>query len=104
MIPAVKKRTEELAGLCNRYHVLRLSLFGSAATGGFDPDGSDLDFVVEFAKLPPRERADAYFGLLRDLEALFGREIDLLESGPASRNPYMRRSIEETQLTVYEAA
>lgn len=44
----VAERAAELTRLCQRYGVRRLDLFGSAATGRFRADDSDLDFVVEF--------------------------------------------------------
>lgn len=100
----VIERQSELEALCVRYGVRRLALFGSAATGSFDLERSDLDFVVEFEAMPPKEHADAYFGLLQDLEQLFGgRRIDLIEYGPI-RNPYFRRELDQTQVILYEAA
>ena len=48
MITDVADRTDDLKRLCSRYHVQRLDLFGSAATGEHHPEDSDLDFVVEF--------------------------------------------------------
>ena len=48
MIDAIQLRREELWALCRRFHVRRLDLFGSAARGDFDPERSDLDFLVEF--------------------------------------------------------
>ena len=39
---------QELADLCREYDVVSLELFGSAADGTFDPQRSDLDFLVEF--------------------------------------------------------
>ena len=56
MNAAVVERAVELDQLCRRYGVLRLDLFGSAATGRYRPEESDLDFLVEFQPLP----ADAY--------------------------------------------
>jgi predicted nucleotidyltransferase len=100
--PAESKR-RELKALCERHRVERLALFGSALRDDFDPEGSDLDFSVEFSPLSPKEHAAAYFGLLEDLEALFGRRVDLVEIR-AVRNPYLRRSIVEEQKTVYAAA
>jgi predicted nucleotidyltransferase len=84
---------------------MRLAVFGSAAGAGddFDAKQSDVDLLVEFEPLTPVERADAYFGLLESLEQLLGVPIDLLEAGPI-RNPYLKRSIEETRVVVYEAA
>ena len=79
--------------------MLRLALFGSAAREDFQ-ETSDLDFVVEFPPMSPDEHAAAYFGLLRDLGKLFGRKIDLVEVITV-RNPYIRRSIQESQVPLY---
>ena len=103
MIAAVHERQEALEVLCRKHRVKRLVLFGSALRGDFVPERSDLDFLVEFAPMNPGERADAYFGLLFDLEELFGRPIDLVETG-AIRNPYVRRTINRYQEIVYAAA
>lgn len=55
------------------------------------------------AYLPPSRHADAYFGLLADLETLFERSVDLVETAML-RNPYRRREIEATQVLVHAAA
>jgi predicted nucleotidyltransferase len=81
-----------LTALCRRFGVRRLDLFGSAATGRFDPARSDLDFLVEFEDMPPGGYASAYFGLLEQLEALFQRRVDLLTL-PSLKNPYLRKQI-----------
>lgn len=69
-----------------RFRVLTLGLFGSATRDDFDDQNSDLDFVVEFTKLSSDEHARSYFGLLKELERLFGRKVDLVEVS-AVRNP-----------------
>jgi uncharacterized protein len=86
----------ELESLC------RLTLFGSAASGEFDPSRSDVDLLVRFRAMSPAEHADAYFGLLEALEELLGRSIDLLEEG-AVRNPYLQRSIDQSRRILYAA-
>ena len=53
--------------------------------------------------MSPREHAGAYFGLSEDLEALLGRRVDLVERR-AIRNPYVKRSMEETREIIYDAA
>ena len=78
MIPAVVDRTDDLKRLCLRYNVMRLDLFGSAATGEHHPEDSDLDFVVEFQPAAFSAYADAYFGLLEALEQLFDKPVDLI--------------------------
>lgn len=102
MIPAVAERTDELHQLCVRYRVLRLGLFGSAATASNFADASDLDFIVEFQPIPVAEYADAYFGLLESLQQLFGRPVDLVVES-AIENPYFQESVEETRTPLYAA-
>ena len=92
MHPIVKDKLEALKALCLKHRVERLDVFGSAARDDFDPESSDLDFLVEFESMSPVDYADSFFGLLEDLERLFGRRIDLLESEPIE-NPYLRQSI-----------
>jgi len=90
-----------LDGLCRRFHVRRLDLFGSAATGdGFDPAQSDLDVLVAFDPLSPADYADAYFGLHEALEALSGRPVDLVTEA-ALQNPYFRRRIESERRPLF---
>jgi predicted nucleotidyltransferase len=103
LVEMIESRKAELGPVCERRRVRRLALFGSALRDDFDPGASDLDFAVEFAPMSPEEHADAYFGLLEDLEDLFARRVDLVEIG-AVRNPYLRREIESEQETLYGAA
>ena len=91
-----------LRALCRRFGVRRLDLFGSAATGRFDPARSDLDFLVEFEKPPTGGFASPYFGLLEALESLFQRRIDLLTER-SLENPYRRRRILAEKRTLYRA-
>ncbi len=102
MSPVIQSKLPELAKVCNGRHVRRLALFGSAAGEHFDPVGSDLDFVVEFESLSPAEHAANYFGLLEDLEGLFGVSVDLVELAPI-RNPYFLKVVQETQVPLYAA-
>jgi predicted nucleotidyltransferase len=102
VIPAVEERKAQLRELCRRYGVAQLAVFGSAASGTFDPETSDLDFLISFTPMPPVEHAAAYFGMLEALETLFGREIDLIEE-EALTNPYVRRSIEASRVLLYAA-
>jgi predicted nucleotidyltransferase len=102
VLALIEQHRDDIAALCNRYRVARLAAFGSAATGTFDPVSSDLDFVVTFLPLPPIEHADAYFGLLTELERLFGRKVDLIEED-AIHNPHFRRSLEASRVPLYAA-
>ncbi|MBI5445623.1 MAG: nucleotidyltransferase family protein [Deltaproteobacteria bacterium] len=55
------------------FGVRRLALFGSAARGEASPE-SDIDVLVAFE----RKTFRAYVGLLRHLEGLLGRRVDLV--------------------------
>ena len=94
--------TDNLAAvraLCAKYHVKRLSVFGSAVKGTFDPARSDLDFVVEFEGDVARD----YLDLLVALEDVFGRQVDLVERR-AVRNPYFLQVLDLTEQPLYDAA
>jgi len=99
----VQDELDAIKELCARHRVERLDIFGSGARGDFDPAASDLDFLVEFEPMSSTEQADAFFGLLADLERLFQRHVDLLEPGPIE-NPYLWESIVRSRKVLYEAA
>lgn len=102
MIPIVAERRAELELLCQRYSVSRLELFGSGATGEYWQADSDLDFLVEFKELPVVAYGAAYFGLLKSMEQMFGRSVDLVDNSTV-KNPYLRESIDEAKVLVYAA-
>jgi predicted nucleotidyltransferase len=94
--------SDKIEQICECHGVARLELFGSAANESFDPKKSDLDFLVEFRALDAGQRANAYFGLLEDLEALLNRHVDLVMTR-AIRNPYFLKSIARTRTVLYAA-
>ena len=100
MHPIIEQRLPEVRILCQRHHVNRLELFGSAATPAFDPSKSDLDFLVEFSPEADAPWMGDYFELKKDLEALFGGPVDLVMPG-AIRNPYFRHGMAATRTVVY---
>ncbi len=100
MHPDLTLHDTDLQALCRRFGVRRLELFGSAARGEVEP--RDLDFLVEFGPLPAGERASAYFGLLAELEELFGRPVDLVMA-TAVRNRRFLSAIEGERTPLYAA-
>ena len=102
MLASINEHRPALERLCRQHHVARLELFGSAASGPFDPATSDLDFLVEFAPLAPSQKADAYFGLLHGLEDLFRRPVDLV-SAQAVRNRWFEQTIRPQRTLLYAA-
>ncbi len=91
---------EKLAELCRKWKVREFSLFGSILRDDFGPD-SDVDVLVVF-------HADAHWSawdlmdMKEEIEALFGRSVDLVEK-EALRNPWRKRRILSTYEVVYAA-
>jgi len=101
--PLIAERLPDVRALCEKYHVKRLMLFGSAVKGTFNPEKSDVDFVVEFLPNPPGRGFDhPYFGLTQELSDLFGRNVDLVQRH-AIKNPYFLQVLDLTQRLVYES-
>lgn len=91
-----------LIALCKKYQVRQMALFGSIVRDDFDPNQSDLDFIVEFQAMSPAEHAQHYFDLRDSLQGLFNRTIDLVEL-TTLRNPYRLTQIQSEQIKLYEA-
>jgi predicted nucleotidyltransferase len=78
----MNKSNKALVGLCHRYHIRRLALFGSAIHGT-QRKGSDLDVLVEFE--PGHVPGLEFFTIEEELSQLFGRKVDLNTPGFLSR-------------------
>jgi predicted nucleotidyltransferase len=91
---------QRLAGLCRRWQIAELALFGSVLRGDFGP-ASDIDVLVTFAP----EATHSLFDLLAlqdELQEFFGRPVDLVEKR-ALRNPFRRHEILRTAQVLYAA-
>lgn len=89
--------------LCRRYGIELLEVIGSFARGDAQP-GSDVDILVTFK---PGVRVGLEFVRLKEeLEALFGREVDLLTraSVESSPNKYFRHFALRRTEPLYESA
>jgi predicted nucleotidyltransferase len=100
MTQLIEQHRDELAALCRRAGARRLDAFGSAVRDDFDPTTSDLDFLVEFDDVPPASYAEAYFTLKVGLEALFGRQVDLVTDSSLA-NPFFRERVVAERRNVY---
>ena len=90
----------EIGKLCRSLDVRRLDLVGSAARADFRSESSDIDVLIEFQG--DQALFDRYFDLKHGLERVFGRKVDVIQHG-AIRNPYLRESIEQDRIVIYEA-
>ena len=94
-IEAYRKGIDEF---CHRWKVTELSLFGSVIRDDFQIN-SDVDVLVEFPEDIPYSLFDLVT-MQEELQALFRREVDLVEKG-ALRNPFRRRAILNNRKIIY---
>ena len=52
MIDLISSNLQSISTLCQMYGVAKLEVFGSAASGRFDPERSDIDLIISFADRP----------------------------------------------------
>lgn len=91
-----------LVELCARYAVERLWVFGSAVGEEFNPEESDLDFLVEFGEPKGMGRLEQYMDLIAGVRRLFSREVHVCD-WRAAKNPYFRRNAEAQRRELYAA-
>lgn len=92
---------EAITALCRQFGVSKLSVFGSATTDRFDPERSDVDFLVDF--LPETQASfKTLFELKLALQELLGRDVDLVMP-KALRNPFFAESVEKSRQDLYAA-
>jgi predicted nucleotidyltransferase len=101
MQPFITAKQAEIVELCRTHHVRRFSVFGSAVRDDFDPATSDVDVRIEFEENVDSSVRD-YFAIHDKLTELFGRKVDVISSREI-QNPYLRKIIENTQVTLYAA-
>lgn len=103
MHPLIADNLAAIRALAHEFGVARLEVFGSVTTEAFDPQRSDVDFLVEY---PPDYDfglwLGRYFELKERLETLLGRPVDLVMTG-AMRNRHFIRSASESRRLLYAA-
>jgi predicted nucleotidyltransferase len=104
MLPAhVPFDQNAISRFCERWGIVELSLFGSVLRDDFRPD-SDVDVLVDFTL----DAHPTLFDLVEmqdELEALFGRKVDLLTRGgvESSRNAERKAAIISSAQPIYVA-
>ena len=96
----IESHRDEVRKLCRQFDVHSLDVFGSVAGGTFDPQRSDVDFIVDFGPGAQPDLFNRYFGLSEALAALFGRRVDLVMRGGMT-NPYFSESVNRTRQSIY---
>jgi predicted nucleotidyltransferase len=73
----------EIAAFCRKWHIRKLSFFGSIVRDDFDPARSDVDVLVEFQ--PDQTPGWSIVEAQDELAAIFGRKVDLVSPKALSR-------------------
>ncbi len=100
MIPIVEQHRDEIIALCEENDIKGFWLFGSAATGDWDAERSDLDFLFDIGEYDKTAGRRA-MRLSAGLERIFGENFDLV-SRPAIRRAEFRESVDRTAVPIYE--
>jgi uncharacterized protein len=98
MFTNITLEQHEIAEFCERYHISKLSLFGSILRDDFRPD-SDVDVLVEFV---PRHVPGfiTFSRMQRELSEILERQVDLRT--PESLSDYFRDEVEANAELIYE--
>lgn len=99
------KMGEHLEQWCRRWNVKRLDLFGSILRDDFDPEKSDMDFLVEFfTDSEPFGKARLH--MIQELQAFTPYPVDLVyrSSVQESYNYIRRHRILSSSEPIYVAA
>jgi predicted nucleotidyltransferase len=100
MSPHLDIDRRAVKAFCERHHVARLAVFGSALRDDFDAD-SDVDVLVEFQ--PDHVPGLTFVSMERELsELLQGRQVDLVT--PKFLNVRIREQVLREAEPLYVAA
>lgn len=87
----------QLKQFCRKYHIRKLSYFGSVLRQDFGPQ-SDIDVLVEFE--PGKTPGFEFFTIEQELSILLGRKVDLETTNFLS--PEIRAAVDSELVIAYE--
>jgi predicted nucleotidyltransferase len=100
----IAEHLEAIRALCREYGVARLEVFGSVCTPLFDPERSDVDFLVAY---PPDYDYGPWLSkhlfLEERLSHLLGRKVDLVMID-AAQNMWFQREADKTRTVVFDGS
>jgi hypothetical protein len=102
--PEVEKHIPAIRALCREFGIARLEIFGSAVTDEFDPQRSDVDFIVTY----PEDYdfgpwAGRLFEMEEQLSRVLNRNVDLVMPS-ALDNKWFRREAGKTRTVIFDAS
>lgn len=95
--PVIDLPKEKISAFCQRHHIRKLALFGSALRDDFQAN-SDLDVLVEFD--PKHVPGLEFFAMEQELSEILGRKVDLNTLDFIS--PYFRNQVQAQAAILYE--
>src|SRR5215216_2930017 len=102
--PIIAEHLEAIRALCRKFGVARLEVFGSVCTPDFDPERSDVDFLVEY---PPDYEygpwLSKHLSFEEKLSYLLGRKVDVVMID-ATLNKWFRREADKTRTVVFDGS
>ena len=101
MTARIEIPSERIAAFCERWSITKLALFGSVLRDDFGPD-SDIDVLAGFDEAARHTLFDMD-RMEEELEAIFGRDVDLVSWRGVERspNPLRRKAILQSAELVY---
>ena len=103
MIDSNRDYSEEIANICKQHHVKYLGLHGSGQNQENScPEDLDIDFLVEFEPLEPKQHAMCYLALEEELENFFGRNVGLCDLTGIT-HPGILRPLTKNKTDIYKA-
>lgn len=99
----IEQKRGDIAAICQEYGIRTLWVFGSATTAKWDPESSDIDFLVDLGEYSS-DYAHRFFSLRQALSELLQAKIDLVSvGGLGDDNDWFRMEVEATRVTIYDA-
>ncbi len=96
--PQIVRYKKKIQLFCEKYHISRLSLFGSILTSAFKKS-SDVDFLVQFDK-KHTPNLFMLIGMEMELSDLIGHKADLRT--PNELSPPIRKEVLSQSKIIYE--
>jgi len=103
MIDSKRDYNEEIANLCRQHNVKYLGLHGSSYDQeNAGPEDPEINFLVEFFPLEPKQHSMCYFTLEKELQDMFGRPVCLCDLTGITL-PELLRPLTKRKTDIYKA-
>jgi uncharacterized protein len=99
----ISNQLESFLKICTQHKVKSLYAFGSSTQQSFNKESSDIDLLIELAESNPLERGELLISIWDEFELFFERRVDLLTQDSV-KNPYLKKSIEQTKVLIYDGS